>query len=266
VLGLDTVQEGSMASLGNWLILKMGSRHIAYILSNKTTHAGFIPDSVYNSISLPRGGTTTWQITLPDGSGVFLDPGSSLSFSVHSSGKKTPQRMVALNGSAFFEVAHDPQSPFILETNKNEITVLGTSFSIKDYHEDVASVIMQYSGTLQVNNGKGSAILDSAQQATIDPTLANITVEKNVALPPRPLAPLEHFDFSRQNLTSALHEVAKYYRIANVNVDPHLDTLTPGKLRMGKIPKDMPLNELLKTLEEDNMHFTATEEAITVTR
>jgi transmembrane sensor len=266
VLGLDTIREGAMAWLGNWLILKMSNQHIAYVRSNKTREVSPMPDSIYNSISLPTGGSKTWQITLPDGSGVFLDPGSSLSFAVHPSGKKTPQRMVALNGSAFFQVAHDPQSPFILETNKDEITVYGTSFFIKDHLEEPNSVITQYSGRLQVTNGKGSAFLESGQQSTIDPALANIPVEKNVTLPIRPIVPLEAFDFSRQDLTSALHEVAQYYRIANVHVAPDLDTLTPGKLRMGKIPKDLPLNELLHALEEDNMHFTATEEAITVTR
>lgn len=266
VLGLDTIREGRMAWLGNWLILKTSSQHISYVRFNNTSKSAPMPDSLYNSISLPPGGTGTWQITLPDGSGVFLDPGSSISFSVHPSGKKAPQRMVALNGSAFFQVTHDPQSPFILETNKDEISVYGTSFFVKDRQQDSMSAVTQYSGRLQITDGNKFAILDSAQYATIDPALPNILVKKNVTLPLRPTVPLEAFDFSRKNLTGALHEVAQYYRIANVHVDPDLDTLTPGKLRMGKMPKDLPLNELLHALEEDSMHFTATEEVITVTK
>jgi transmembrane sensor len=266
VLGLDTAQEGRMASLGNWLILKMSRQHIAYILTNNTRKAGSMADSIYNVISLPPGGTETWQITLPDGSGVFLDPGSSLSFSVHPS-KKTPQRMVALNGSAFFQVSHDPQSPFILETNKDEITVTGTSFFIRDHQEDLTSTVLQYSGRLAVANEKNaSAILDSAQRATIDPSLTSIEVEKNVPLPLRPSVPLEYFDFSRQDLTSALQEIAEYYRIESIHIDRDLDTRTPGKLRMGKFEKDIPLDQLLHGLEQDSLHFTATDEEITVTK
>ncbi len=266
VLGLDTAQEGRMAWLGNWLILKTSRQHIAYVLTNKTRKAAPMGDSLYNVISLPPGGTETLQITLPDGSGVTLDPGSTLSFSLYPSDKKTPQRMVALNGSAFFQVSHDPESPFVLETNKDEITVYGTSFFIKDHHEDATSTVLQYSGRLEVTNGNGSAILDSAQQATIDPAAAKIPVDKNVTLPLRPIVPLEAFDFSRQDLTSAMQEIKRYYRIASVHIDPDLDTRTPGKLRMGKIPKDLPLDKLLHALEQDSMHFSATEEAITVTK
>ncbi len=266
VLGLDTAQEGRMAWLGNWIILKTSRQHIAYVRTNNSRKAAPADDSLYNVISLPPGGTETLQITLPDGSSVTLDPGSSLSFSVHPTGKKTPQRMVALNGSAFFQVSHDPESPFVLETNKNEIKVYGTSFSIKDHQEDATSTVLQYSGRLEVTNGNASAILDSAQQATIDPAAARIPVEKNVTLPLRPIAPLEAFDFSRQDLTTAMQEIKQYYRMASVHIDPDLDTRTPGKLRMGKIPKDLPLDKLLHALEQDSMHFSATEEAITVTK
>jgi transmembrane sensor len=265
VLYLDTLPEGKMASLGKWLILKVSRQHIAYVLMDKKKGATPMADSGYNVISLPPG-TGVWQITLPDRSRVFLDQGSSLSFSVHPAGIKPPLRLVALNGQAFFEVSHDSQSPFILETNKGEIKVRGTSFSIRDYQKEPTAVILQYAGKLEISNGNRSKFLDSAQRATIDPAIADISVDKNVNLPPHPFAQFETFDFSQQNLISALNEVAKYYRIPKIHVDQRLDTTTPGKLRMGKVPKDLPLNQLLAQLEQNDMHFKATEEMITVTK
>ena len=265
VLYLDTLPEGKMASLGKWLILKVSSQHIAYVLMDKTKAVTPLADSVYNVISLPPG-TGVWQITLPDHSRVFLDQGSSLSFSVHPAGIKPPLRLAALNGQAFFEVSHDPQSPFILETNKGEIKVRGTSFSIRDYQKEPTAVILQYAGKLEISNGNRSKLLDSAQRATIDPAIADIHVKENVTLPQQPASPPEAFDFSRQNLTSAVNEVAKYYGIPKTVFGNGLDTVTPGKFRMGKIPKDLPLNQLLNALETDDMHFEANEEAITVTK
>jgi transmembrane sensor len=263
VLDLATIPEGKMAWLGNWLILKVSSQHIAYVLMDKTNIATPLADSVYNVISLPPG-TGNWQITLPDNSKVFLDQGSSLSFSVHPAGTRTLQRSVALNGEAYFEVSHNPESPFILETNKSEIKVHGTSFSIRDYQKEARAVIRQYTGRLEISNGKRFAFLDAAQQATIDPAVADIPVDKNATLPPHPVATVETFDFSKQNLVGALNEIAQYYRIPKIHIDESLDT--SGKLRMGAVPKDLPLNQLLAHLEQNNLHFKATEETIAVTK
>lgn len=72
----------------------------------------------------------TETVTLPDGSTVFLNRNSELSFN-KSFGEKN--RMVSLNGEGFFEVVPDPQSPFIIKMAQAEVTVLGTSFNVQNY-------------------------------------------------------------------------------------------------------------------------------------
>ena len=263
VVDLNTIPEGKMAGLGRWLILKVGSQHIAYVRTDNTETVTTLPDSVYNVISLPPG-TGTWQITLPDRSKVSLYQGSSLSFSVNPAGRMANQRSAALNGEAFFEVEHNAQSPFVLETNKGEIKVRGTSFSVRDYQEETSAVILQYAGRLEISKENKPIFLDSAQRATIDPAAADIFIDNNVNLPPHPASQLETFDFSRQNLVSALNEVAQYYRIPKIHIDQQLDTTR--KLRMGTVPKDLPLDQLLAQLEQNDMHFKATENMITVTK
>lgn len=73
------------------------------------------------------------EITLKDGTTVFLNSGSSVfvssDFGIHN-------RTVRLTGEAFFQVHRDPAKPFIIYTGKLATTVLGTSFDINAYPED----------------------------------------------------------------------------------------------------------------------------------
>ena len=70
---------------------------------------------------------------LPDGSVVWLNAGSSLSYA----GKcAAPNREVFLNGEAFFDVVKDTKRPFIVHANGIDIRVLGTSFDVKSYSDE----------------------------------------------------------------------------------------------------------------------------------
>lgn len=73
-------------------------------------------------------GKNTIIKTLPDGTNIFLAQGSSFSYPAKFRGNR---RNVKLNGEAFFEVAKNPKKPFIVETNKATVRVLGTSFNLK---------------------------------------------------------------------------------------------------------------------------------------
>ena len=65
--------------------------------------------------------------TLPDGTMVHLNGGSSLSF---DDSFNTSDRKVSVSGSAFFDVAKNPEKPFVLSLNNLTLTVLGTSFNV----------------------------------------------------------------------------------------------------------------------------------------
>lgn len=68
------------------------------------------------------------SVALADGSKVWLNAGSSLRFFTDTKGG---ERRVALKGEAFFEVAKNPEKPFVVQTELGEVTVLGTSFNVK---------------------------------------------------------------------------------------------------------------------------------------
>lgn len=72
------------------------------------------------------------QITLPDGSQVYLNANSTIEYSLIFSAE---QRKVSLNGEAFFDIIKS-EVPFIVHTNKCDIEVLGTSFNVNAYNNE----------------------------------------------------------------------------------------------------------------------------------
>ncbi|MCF6406148.1 DUF4974 domain-containing protein [Chitinophaga filiformis] len=90
------------------------------------------PDNkeLVSEISTRHGSRT--MVTLPDGSVVFLNVSSKLTYDYGNDNS----RQVVLEGEAFFDVFKDEQRPFIIHTKKMDITVLGTTFNVRAYEED----------------------------------------------------------------------------------------------------------------------------------
>lgn len=83
---------------------------------------------------------TVSELYLPDGTKVWLNAGSSLSFPVSFTGQT---RNVKLNGEAYFEVARNEEMPFILTSGKLHVQVLGTAFNVNNYN-DVTEVVLTH--------------------------------------------------------------------------------------------------------------------------
>lgn len=86
--------------------------------------------------------------TLSDGSIVHLNKHSHLTYTAEFRGK--PRREVELKGEAFFEVAKNPEKPFVIQVSHGTITVLGTSFNVKNT-EKTTEVIVE-TGLVEVEN------------------------------------------------------------------------------------------------------------------
>ena len=84
-----------------------------------------------NELIVPRGGE--YQIVLADGTRVWLNSATKLIFPQNFTGK---ERRVMLSGEAFFDVARDESKPFIVETSRMDVKVLGTRFNVNAYTQD----------------------------------------------------------------------------------------------------------------------------------
>lgn len=115
---------------------------------------GLIRDSAKENIShfVAREGVST--VNLPDGSRVYLNEGAEITYYKAFMN----QRTVELGGEAFFEVMSDPQNPFTVHSGEALVTVLGTSFNVKQF--DSSSDIEVY-----VKTGKVRVSLEASERS-----------------------------------------------------------------------------------------------------
>ncbi len=134
---------------------------------------GISPDSLDNllackapavdapcTITVARGGK--YAFTLPDGSRVWLNSDSQISFPSDFSGA---ERAVQIRGEAFLEVAHDAQHPFIVDAGGGRIRVLGTRFNVSAYPEEGHVVTTLVEGSVEFRAPGGRAVLSPGEQS-----------------------------------------------------------------------------------------------------
>lgn len=255
IFDLDTFSINKPKRFEYFNIVKTGEGELAYV-GNNTLHATADKDSTYNMISIPAT-SPSWQISLPDGSIADLKPGSALSFFYCPSGAPLKQRRVILHGGATFAVAHNDNSPFILETDSMEMNDIGTIFSINPDGQTGGVTVIVQQGSVTINTGHDKKQLDSAYEGRIDNAFAHIDVTTH----PLSAAQQWHlpmFDFSQQNVLSVVKQLAIWYGGYKISYESGIDTVTLGKLGKGHIAKDFSatLPDLLHALETPDIHFT----------
>lgn len=104
------------------------------------------------------------QVTLPDGSEVWLSAGSTLQYPEQFAG----DRIVRLSGEAYFSVKKDPSKAFIVETRFQTVRVLGTEFMVTAYPDEDQSTTALVSGKVQVSFSGQSFFLSPGRQITLD--------------------------------------------------------------------------------------------------
>jgi len=123
-------------------------------------------------MSNPLGMLST--ITLPDGSKVTLNAGTTLTY---PNAFVSKNREVSLTGEAYFEVTHDSSHPFIVKADNINIEVLGTEFNVKSYEEDDRIEVSLADGKVGVrmDNKNDFMFLDPGQQAYFDKQSETLT-------------------------------------------------------------------------------------------
>lgn len=123
------------------------------------------------TVRIPRG--MSRRLVLPDGSRVWLNAESSLSYPGSFGGRD--RREVTLQGEAYFEVASDSLHPFVVETAALQTQVLGTSFNVRAYSpEDTRVTLLR--GSVKVSDRHRGELLLRPGEGT-DSSLDRKTVE-----------------------------------------------------------------------------------------
>lgn len=108
-----------------------------------------VTETRYIEISIPKG--KLFQLTLSDGTKVWLNAASSLKFPQHFTSTKE-NRIVYLKGEAFFDVTKNKAQPFIVKTETIDVEVLGTQFNVSSYTEDATVKTTLVEGAVVVND------------------------------------------------------------------------------------------------------------------
>ncbi|RKD88170.1 FecR family protein [Mangrovibacterium diazotrophicum] len=129
---------------------------LCYTVYNQVKQPSSLADMMVDSVevSAPVGSITT--VKLSDGTTVHLNYGSKISYPRIFTGKK---RELKLKGEGFFEVAHNPEKPFIVEANGLNVKVLGTKFNVQAYpgQNVVSTTLVEGKVELEHATGQGSA-------------------------------------------------------------------------------------------------------------
>lgn len=102
-------------------------------------------NSAISEIATQYGTRTTQR--LPDGSRVWLNAGSKLTFTKNFGDSI---REVSLTGEAFFDVVKNPKKPFVIHTSTIDVKVLGTQFNVKSYPTDKTTETSLLRGSVEV--------------------------------------------------------------------------------------------------------------------
>jgi ferric-dicitrate binding protein FerR (iron transport regulator) len=151
--GSRTIALGSMAWMraAAVLVLLVGGGWLIYTMSGSG-----------DGQMLAQSFDKVLMHTLPDGSVVTLNKHSELSYPAHFDGKT---RSVSLKGEAFFDVKPDKTKPFIIETDNSSVTVVGTSFNVKN-RKDMTEVIVE-TGIVKVAGKTKAVELKPGQKVTV---------------------------------------------------------------------------------------------------
>lgn len=103
------------------------------------------------------------NLHLSDGTSVYLNSNSKISYPAVFSKK---ERLITLEGEAYFEVSHNPTTPFVVETKKGKIEVIGTKFNVEAYPEEDFFETSLMEGAVKVKQGKYAYLLKPDQKIT----------------------------------------------------------------------------------------------------
>jgi len=111
--------------------------------------AAKVPPAEWYQMYVPRGEKS--RLVLPDGTKVWLNAETTLKYPVSDIGK---QRIMKLEGEAFFEVKKDNNRPFIVKTPNYDVVVKGTSFNIMTYSDINRTETSLVTGEVTIRNIK----------------------------------------------------------------------------------------------------------------
>lgn len=237
-LVLDSLHHGEIASQnGTKLTLKKGE--LSYDASNAAQG-----EVVYNTVNTPNG--RQFQLTLPDGTKVWMNAGSSIRYPNYF---YDHQRKVSITGEVYFEVAQQPDMPFMVDIDhRAEVEVLGTHFDVNAYGnglQEIKTTLLE--GAVRVSKGMQKATLRPGQQAQVG---ATINIVNNVNTDQVVAWKNGFFNFENMRLKEVMQQLERWY-----NIEVVYEGTVPDVRFYGELRRDLNLSGIISALSDSGVHF-----------
>lgn len=243
MINLDTANNGMLAVEGGTQITFDGrSLHYEGELVNADSEV------IKNTIITPKG--RQYQLVLPDGSKIWLNAASSLTYPVKF---KKDIREVEITGEAYFEVERAQDWPFIVKTASQHIEVLGTYFNVSAYDDDLNTKTTLVKGSVKVSTMESidatkqassrSTVLRPGQQAVT--AKGKSTIDVGIIDTEEAVSWKENlFVFNNEEISEVMKKVSRWYDVEIV----YLEGMA-GKRIGGSIPRFEQLDQLMDALQ-----------------
>lgn len=236
---LDTASNGMISDLGSVKIQKLQNGLLAYTINGKQITEN---DAAFNNtITTPRGGQ--YQVTLTDGTKVWLNAASSIRFPVVFAGK---ERIVQIAGEVYLEVAKNKNLPFRVQTAGSEIEVLGTHFNVNAYADEPSVKTTLLEGLVKVSasssKNESPKFIEPGQQASVNKE-GMVEVKDHADVEEAVAWKNGRFQFKSTDVRSILRQLSRWYDVDVVyqgNVNLHFT---------GQLSRNEPVDTIFKKLE-----------------
>lgn len=202
-------------------------------------------ENASNSITTPKGGT--YQITLPDGTHVWLNSASTLTYPLRFA---DDERVVELKGEAYFDVAGFPTLPFKVISERQTVEVLGTQFNIKTYEDeqDVKTTLVKGAVRVVPKTGhRSSFTLSPGQQSNLAGgkiTVDNVDTSSYIAWKSG------MFHFKQTPFGEMMRQIERWY-----DVDVEYSSRIPQETFSGRMSRNVSLMTVLDLLKVSGIRY-----------
>ena len=236
---LDSAASGTLTSQGNVNLIKTADGQIEYNSIGRADNS----TPIYNTLTNPRGSKVV-EMILADGSHVWLNAGSSVTYPVSFSGKT---RDVSMTGEAYFEVARNEKMPFHVKVNGIAVEVLGTHFNINAYAGEAAIKATLLEGSIKIINGRDSVFISPGQQAQVS---NRIKVINDADLDEVMAWQKGLFIFNNADVQTIMRQVSNWY---------DMDITYEGNIKKetfsGIVNRYENISQVLKIMEEAGIRY-----------
>lgn len=247
VLTLADGSQVTLDSMGNGLVAAQPGAQVS--LHNGQLQYNGVKDNAastavaHNTMSTPRG--RQYQVVLPDGTIVWLNAASSLTYPTAFTGG---ERRVKITGEAYFEVAKHVAQPFIVSINDEAVVeVLGTSFNVNAYKDGGSIDATLVEGLIRVSGGEDKKIVKPGQQARV---AGSISLVKDADMEKALAWRNGVFNFEDVGLREMMMQIERWYDIQVVYA-PNV----PDVKFFGKVPRKASLETVLDALKGFGLHY-----------